>query len=400
MSIAAYIVAIVSMCSSSGGGSNSNSSMGSDRGSIGSWASDSCDIRIVVIVVLAESNCSVLRIKSRMFSFSNTQGERKGEQVLNRRKLPSRVEAFAYMPAKIHRNLTFHRNQIKMDVYRRQKNLLLKGNLPRTTGPEYVVYDSTALRKVFPKLFLARIFDDILKKSDKSVETFTFTIEDVKLMINLSNLITGTDIGKSVSQTDDLPAYIKRIRSIHVPLASLQLPLFTKDEHMVRNFAGLGFLIGCEIFRDFEIAGNNFSMDLWLSEQSYRRYQKLKNDFINKFTQRQNQSQTTSVNDIIADEFGFKVASKAFLLWNSENIIVDENLPALKMKHLKTFYSVFARIFCSSEESNPQNYADSKRIFAPNTERVHKILQNSEWFAKAFQCPEGASMNPQPKVEL
>ncbi|XP_036361323.1 membrane metallo-endopeptidase-like 1 [Octopus sinensis] len=221
-----------------------------------------------------------------------------------------------------------------------------------------------------------------------------------KFHSDLLTLRMLNDEKKIVSQTDDLPAYIKRIRSIHVPLASLQLPLFTKDEHMVRNFAGLGFLIGCEIFRDFEIAGNNFSMDLWLSEQSYRRYQKLKNDFINNFTQRQNQSQTTSVNDIIADEFGFNVASKAFLLWNSENIIVDENLPALKMKHLKTFYSVFARIFCSSEESNPQNYADNKRIFAPNTERVHKILQNSEWFAKAFQCPKGASMNPQPKVEL
>ncbi|XP_014772657.1 membrane metallo-endopeptidase-like 1 [Octopus bimaculoides] len=447
---------------------------------------------------------------------------------------------------------------------------LLKKPHPGTFGAERFVYDSTTIRKVLPDLFLDRIFDDILKKSDKSVEKFTFTISDQKCFRDLNDLITGTNIQdffiivllevfqdfyakfpilrkefkaeetnttstqgtisqqrqyclstvqilseilnwmhiekgfdeqmkkkvKSiidylinateyvlsetsfldeesmkqaldkletlkqnfyigsehsiirkerilkdyanlnftdnfvsdifslnkfysnllnmrmlhdekniVSQTDGLPAYTKRFHSIHVPLASLQLPLFTKDEYMVRNFGGLGFLIGREIFREFEIAGNNYSKGLWMSEYSYISYQNLTNYIINNFTRRQNVSQSTSVNgaktanNIIADVFGLNVASQAFLLWKKDYANALENLPSHKTWNLKLFYTMLAQIFCSSEETNTHNYADH-RTFAPNTARVHKLLQNSELFSKAFQCPQGASMNPQPKVEL
>ncbi|BFZ23139.1 hypothetical protein BsWGS_26178 [Bradybaena similaris] len=105
--------------------------------------------------------------------------------------------------------------------------------------------------------------------------------------------------------------------------------------------------------------------------------------------------------DIIADNGGLKAsyrAYKALLAKKGEN----KTLPGLKLNYDQLFFLAFGQNWCNRfPPAVLKEYLQSDQAdHPPGSFRIIGTLQNSEEFAKAYNCPRGSKMNPVKKCSL
>jgi endothelin-converting enzyme len=107
----------------------------------------------------------------------------------------------------------------------------------------------------------------------------------------------------------------------------------------------------------------------------------------------------------IADNGGTKKAFEAWLArYRSDPRSTKYNnkrLPGLeKYTPEQMFFVQYARSWCTKSDPTSVEEDLLTNVHAPAKWRIIGVVQNSEYFAKTFQCKAGAPMNPVKKCDL
>uniref|UniRef100_A0A8C6SUU6 Membrane metallo-endopeptidase-like 1 n=1 Tax=Neogobius melanostomus TaxID=47308 RepID=A0A8C6SUU6_9GOBI len=187
-------------------------------------------------------------------------------------------------------------------------------------------------------------------------------------------------------------------------------PFFSKHQHQVLNFGGIGMVIGHEITHGFDDNGRNFDKDgnmlNWWSNYSAEHFKDQSQcmvqqygNFIWKLAGGQNVSGISTLGENIADNGGVRQAYKAYLKW-VETAGEEPRLPGLDMDHKQLFFLNFAQVWCGAYRPEYASQTIKTDSHSPLEYRVLGSLQNFEAFSEAFQCPRGSTMNPEQKCRV
>ena len=100
----------------------------------------------------------------------------------------------------------------------------------------------------------------------------------------------------------------------------------------------------------------------------------------------------------LADNGGISRALEAWRLQHSQNASVDWRLPGLSAYSFdQLFYVSFAQVWCGVSTDATALKRLRTDPHSPGKFRVYGAVQNSEEFAKAFQCKSNSKMNPTDK---
>ncbi|KAG0235119.1 hypothetical protein BGW42_005769 [Actinomortierella wolfii] len=206
--------------------------------------------------------------------------------------------------------------------------------------------------------------------------------------------------------------------SIEIMTGILRDPFFHPDAPDYLNFAGVGTVIAHEIGHGFDNNGRRYDENGiirdWWTEESVTNFDEKAQCFMDQygnFTVKGPDGKDHHLNtwntqgENIADNGGMKLA---FNTWrqrlNSQSLSSRQNnrkLPGLERFSLEQLYFIqYARAFCakSTPEHSVRMLNDDNH--APHKFRINGVLQNSEDFARAFQCKPGSPMNPVNKCVL
>uniref|UniRef100_A0A8C6SZ59 Membrane metallo-endopeptidase-like 1 n=1 Tax=Neogobius melanostomus TaxID=47308 RepID=A0A8C6SZ59_9GOBI len=204
--------------------------------------------------------------------------------------------------------------------------------------------------------------------------------------------------------------YSPNRNQIVFPAGILQPPFFSKHQHQVLNFGGIGMVIGHEITHGFDDNGRNFDKDgnmlNWWSNYSAEHFKDQSQcmvqqygNFIWKLAGGQNVSGISTLGENIADNGGVRQAYKAYLKW-VETAGEEPRLPGLDMDHKQLFFLNFAQVWCGAYRPEYASQTIKTDSHSPLEYRVLGSLQNFEAFSEAFQCPRGSTMNPEQKCRV
>lgn len=99
----------------------------------------------------------------------------------------------------------------------------------------------------------------------------------------------------------------------------------------------------------------------------------------------------------MADNGGLHVSFRAYNNWLEENNggIAEPRLPGLQELSAKQLFFVsFATVWCESRRPESAHQQLLTDPHSPGRYRVIGTLENSDDFAREFNCPAGSPMNP------
>ncbi|CAO1339723.1 unnamed protein product [Diamesa hyperborea] len=202
--------------------------------------------------------------------------------------------------------------------------------------------------------------------------------------------------------------YNSKDNSIQFPAGILQSPNFDKERPDVMNFGAIGSIIGHEIthaFDDLAEKKQNWSES---NTEDYKNKVQCIVDQYNKYRiNREDQYVTidfatdgvATLKENIADCGGVKLAYNAYTKW-SRNTTQTKAIGLDHFSNEQIFWLSFAQTFCSVERSAVLNNKDLKSLYALNRFRVIGPTSNMPEFARDFNCPANAPMNPEEKCAL
>ncbi|KAK7477926.1 hypothetical protein BaRGS_00030835, partial [Batillaria attramentaria] len=191
------------------------------------------------------------------------------------------------------------------------------------------------------------------------------------------------------------------------PAGILQPPFYAEHFPTSMMFGGIGMVIGHEMTHGFDDQGRKYDKEgnsrSWWSNSSVTEFQKLAQCYVtqyNGFTEfgmHVNGQMTLGEN--IADNGGIKAAYMAFDKWQSHNE-VEPLLPGLNLTHPQLFFVNFAQGWCHLAKPAGAQNAIRTDVHSPADVRVIASVSNSDYFAKAYNCPKASRMNPDNKCYL
>lgn len=101
----------------------------------------------------------------------------------------------------------------------------------------------------------------------------------------------------------------------------------------------------------------------------------------------------------IADNGGIKEAYFAYNAWVRRHG-EERKLPGLKYTPNQLFWISIAQCWCTKERVELLQNLITLDNHSPSRFRVIGPLQNSDQFAKDFNCPSGSFMNPKHKCQV
>ncbi|KAK3828355.1 MAG: hypothetical protein J3Q66DRAFT_409749 [Benniella sp.] len=203
---------------------------------------------------------------------------------------------------------------------------------------------------------------------------------------------------------------LKSTNTIMFPAGHLQSPVLNVDFPEYLNYATFGMAAAHEITHAFDNEGINYDENGYHSawfrssfEEFTNRTQCLVRQF-SKFTIDGPNNQTfalngeRTLNENIADNGAM---SQAYKTW-AERYRLDPQSTKYNNKRLpgleeytpeQMFFIQYARSWCG--KPNPNDYERRLNdVHSPDNWRIVGVLQNSQDFAKAFNCQPGSLMNP------
>ncbi|KAI1295381.1 Neprilysin-11 [Halotydeus destructor] len=215
------------------------------------------------------------------------------------------------------------------------------------------------------------------------------------------------------SSVAEVNAYNHMTKNVlEFPAGILQGIFFDKDQPSYLNFGAIGSVIGHELTHSFDDRGRQMDkeghMNNWWGTSTSEQFEKRAKCFEERYS---NFTIITSSNETkhlkglntlgenIADNGGTKesfLAYKNFVAKFGEEL----PLPGLKYRPEQLFWIGFANVWCRKVRLSALESGMETGSHSPGRFRVLGVAQNSEHFAKAFNCPLNSPMNPAHKCSV
>ncbi|RWS06556.1 hypothetical protein B4U79_01559, partial [Dinothrombium tinctorium] len=207
--------------------------------------------------------------------------------------------------------------------------------------------------------------------------------------------------------------YLSDANQIALLIGILQPPLYYHKAPLAANFGGIASIIGHEITHGFDQSGSQYDYkgekNNWWDEDTLKIYKEKTQCFIDQYSnvtepvtgKKVNGNKT--VGDNVADNGGLRLAFEAFKEYaRTKHPEKNFKLP-FEMSEFSTeqlFFISFANLYCHNYDNETILFFLKYDNHSPNSVRVNVPMQNSENFAKAFNCKPGSPMNPENKCLL
>ncbi|KAK7071727.1 NEDD8 protease nep2 [Halocaridina rubra] len=197
--------------------------------------------------------------------------------------------------------------------------------------------------------------------------------------------------------------------SIQFPAGILQGTFFEVDRPKYMNFGGIGYVIGHEITHGFDDSGRQFDSngdlrDWWEKETKEKFLEKTKciiyqygNYSVPEVGLNLNGINTQGEN--IADNGGIKEAYYAYQQWVQDNG-EEASLPALQYTPKQLFWLSAANVWCGKYRPESLKLRILTGAHSPPQFRVNGPFSNLPEFAKDWNCPKGAKLNPEKRCSV
>ncbi|CAO3591298.1 unnamed protein product [Absidia cylindrospora] len=191
-----------------------------------------------------------------------------------------------------------------------------------------------------------------------------------------------------------------------VPAGILQPPFFDMNS-VVLSLGGIGVVIGHELTHGFDNNGRLYDGDgvltQWWSDETMEKFNNKAQCFIDQYNgfsiqgpdgQDHHVNGKMTLGENMADNGGISLAYEAF----SKNRQL--RLSGMDVSPEALFFINFGRVWC--EKTRPERAIQKilGDVHSPARVRVNAAVQNMPEFAKAFNCPANAPMNPTNKCKL
>ncbi|KAF9274254.1 hypothetical protein BGZ68_000828 [Mortierella alpina] len=212
--------------------------------------------------------------------------------------------------------------------------------------------------------------------------------------------------------------YYPNANSIIFPAGILFPPFFHIDNPEYLNYGSIGMIAGHEIGHGFDNTGRKYDqtgrLANWWTNSSLEEFTVRSQCFVDQysnFTIEGPGGKSYPVNgqltlgENIGDNGGLK---KSFEAWSAQfqsdpmsKTYNNNRLPGLESyTPEQLFFIQYGRLWCSKSRPEALVAALDLDPHSPNKWRINGAVQNSEYFAKAFQCKPGTPMNPVKKCDL
>lgn len=269
--------------------------------------------------------------------------------------------------------------------------------------------------------------DFILSKEDLNKKYEGLHIDRKKYFENTLNVLRHVSrteqnklretVNKTVWQTAPaiVNAYYSRNKNqIMFPAGILQPPFYHRFFPRCLNYGGIGVVIGHELTHGFDDKGRLFdrngNIHKWWSDYAINGFHERARCLVTQYSNYTVSEVGIPVDgestqgENIADNGGIRQAFRAYENWLERNATQDmierETLPGLNMTSKQLFFLNFAQVWCGAMRPEATRSKLKTAVHSPGKFRVIGTLSNSEDFAREFQCPPGAPMNPVKKCSV
>ncbi|OBZ85354.1 Membrane metallo-endopeptidase-like 1 [Choanephora cucurbitarum] len=210
--------------------------------------------------------------------------------------------------------------------------------------------------------------------------------------------------------------YSPNENEIVIPAGIMQTPMYSATQPDYLNYGAMGMIIGHEFSHGFDNSGRKFDgngnlVDWWTNDTSSR-FEEKTTCFINqygKFNITSPDNKIVNVNgkltlgENLADNGGVFASLSAYRksLQMEASANSQQRLPGLeKFSQEALFFINFGRLWCKKLRPEVALRYILTDPHSPNVARVNGVAQNSEDFARVFNCPVGSPMNPSQKCMI
>ncbi|XP_052789868.1 endothelin-converting enzyme homolog isoform X2 [Mya arenaria] len=203
--------------------------------------------------------------------------------------------------------------------------------------------------------------------------------------------------------------YSPDFNHIAFPAGILRPPLYNPTSPKSFNFGSFGMICGHELTHGFDNKGRFFDKDgnmrTWWTDKSSQKFKDFSQcyvDFYSNFTvEGTHLNGETTLSENIADNGGMKMAYLAWRAWKDKHGGGDSlDLPGVTYTPDQMFFIGMAQLWCTHYTPEYMQQAILTDVHSIAKFRVVGTMPNSKYFAEAFQCPSGSSMNPEHKCKV
>lgn len=205
------------------------------------------------------------------------------------------------------------------------------------------------------------------------------------------------------------PFYVPEFNRVVIPASYMQHRYFFDEVYpMALKYGTVGFSLAHEMAHGFDDLSRTFdgqgNLRDWWERNATRQFEERKQCLVQQFSrfsyngQRLTKMQMQAEN--IADNVGVRIAHAAYLNWLRQSSLDSETLPRMSHTPQQLFFLGLGQIWCSDLLPQLRHTIAISDEHAPDEVRLHAIMANFDAFAKAYECRQGAHMNPMQKCVI
>ncbi|KAI8378901.1 hypothetical protein BD560DRAFT_388888 [Blakeslea trispora] len=210
--------------------------------------------------------------------------------------------------------------------------------------------------------------------------------------------------------------YSPNENEIVIPAGIMQTPMYSATQPDYLNYGAMGMIVGHEFSHGFDNSGRKYDgngnlVDWWTSETSSK-FDERTTCFVNQYSKFNitgpdnkivNVNGNLTLGENLADNGGASAALAAYRksLKTDASANGEQRLPGLeKFSQEALFFLNFGRLWCKKIRPEIALRYILTDPHSPNRARVNGVAQNSDDFARIFNCPAGSPMNPTQKCMI
>ncbi|NP_001191592.1 neutral endopeptidase [Aplysia californica] len=265
--------------------------------------------------------------------------------------------------------------------------------------PEFVI-NSTRLTELYENYTYGNdtYFENILSKNKVNVDSSFRSLREL------------VDKEQWFRSPPTVNAYYNKAgNEIVFPAGILQSPVFHVDFPKYLNYGSIGVIIGHEITHGFDDKGRlydkNGNLNQWWSNSAIEKFNTQKQCIIDQYGAYVMDQVELNLNGIrtqgenIADNGVSKSLSGRTKLGQSTRK-EEPTLPGLQYTNDQLFFISFGQTWCNMYRNDALISSIRSGVHSPGQYRVIGSLQNSEDFARVFNCPSTSYMNAANKCQV
>ncbi|XP_030243401.1 neprilysin-4 [Drosophila navojoa] len=199
------------------------------------------------------------------------------------------------------------------------------------------------------------------------------------------------------------PFYVPELNRVILPASFMQHRYFFDEVYpMALKYGTVGFSLAHEMAHGFDDLSRTFdaqgNLRDWWDRNATLAFEERKQCLVEQFSgyryngERLPKLQLQSEN--IADNTGVRIAHAAYLNWLSQSSPDGETLPRMSHTPQQLFFLALGQVWCSDLLPGLRHALAISDVHAPDEVRLYAMMANFDEFAKAYECRQGAHMNP------